>query len=93
MARPGSVLPVADGAGGAALMSPARPASSRRRGMSLAGWMFVVPNLILVGVFLLIPLVLAIVISFQKRESLGTPEFLGINNYLDLAVDPLLDVE
>ena len=90
MARPGSVvISVADGAGAAALTAPPPTAVSRRRGAGLAGWTFVVPNLILVGVFLLVPLVLAIVISFQKRESLGTPEFLGFNNYLDLFSDPV----
>jgi multiple sugar transport system permease protein len=88
VARPGSVVsPVADGAGAAALTAPAPPATSRRRGVSIAGWSFVVPNLILVAVFLLIPLVLAFVISLQKRESLGDPVFLGINNYLDLFAD------
>ena len=88
MARPGSVaVPVADGAGAAALTAPAPPVASRRRGTSIAGWSFAVPNLVLVGIFLVVPLVLAVVISFQKRESLGTPVFLGINNYLDLFAD------
>ncbi|MET3804116.1 multiple sugar transport system permease protein [Nakamurella sp. UYEF19] len=82
-------VPVADGGAGAQLLQPGRPPVRRRRGGTLAGWTFLAPNLILSGVFLLLPLVLAIIISFQKRESLGTPEFLGVNNYLDLVVDPV----
>ncbi len=84
--RGGSTVPVADGAGAGTLLLPREGGVRRRRG-SMAAWTFLVPNLVLVVVFLLLPLVLAIVISFQKRQSLGTPEFLGINNYLDLFRD------
>jgi multiple sugar transport system permease protein len=47
------------------------------------------PNLVLALVFLLLPLVLAVVISFQRLGSLGTARWLGFNNYLALAQDPV----
>ncbi|WP_237762466.1 carbohydrate ABC transporter permease [Arthrobacter sp. ERGS1:01] len=47
------------------------------------------PNLILIGLFLLLPLVMAFVISFQKLGSLGPSQWLGINNYIDLLSDPV----
>ena len=74
-------IPITNGA------EPRGPKPKLKRGTTFAAWTFLVPNLIMVGVFLLLPLVLAIVISFQKRESLGSPEFLGFNNYLDLFKD------
>jgi multiple sugar transport system permease protein len=73
------------GPGGPSPVSGIKAVRSRRT--TLAAWSFLIPNLILVGVFLLLPLALALVISFQKRESLGSPEFLGFNNYLDLFRD------
>ena len=48
---------------------------------------FLLPNMALVTLFLLIPLVLAFVISFQKLGALGSPQWLGLNNYIDLFHD------
>jgi multiple sugar transport system permease protein len=53
----------------------------------LAAGGFLLPNLLLALVFLLVPLVLAVVISFQRLGSLGTATWLGVNNYLALAED------
>src|ERR1700712_2737100 len=88
--NPGSLaVPVADGAGAGHLTPPVIDKDSKRRGGTFAAWTFLTPNLIFVGIFLLLPLVFAFVISFQKRESLGPAEFLGFNNYLDLFHDPI----
>lgn len=48
---------------------------------------FLVPNLVLIGLFLLLPLVLAVVYSFEKMETLGPTAYVGINNYVDLFRD------
>lgn len=73
------------------------PGAKRRRSRSEAGnsiggsglaAAFLTPNLLLVCVFLLLPLVWAIWISMEKMESLGPPQFLGLNNYSDLLNDP-----
>lgn len=48
---------------------------------------FLVPNMVLVVLFMLIPLVLAFVISTQALGSLGSAQWLGINNYTDLLKD------
>lgn len=53
----------------------------------LAAGGFLLPNLVLIGLFLLLPLAYAFVISFQKLGSLGPGEYLGINNYADLLQD------
>ncbi|WP_188942672.1 carbohydrate ABC transporter permease [Nakamurella endophytica] len=49
---------------------------------------FLLPNLVLSGVFLVLPLILTVVISFQKLDSLGPAQWLGVNNFLDLFRDP-----
>jgi multiple sugar transport system permease protein len=72
---------------------PAKGDRRPRRGNLLAraqattASVFLLPNLALVTLFLLVPLVLAFVISFQKLESLGDAQYAGINNYLDLLSD------
>ena len=88
--NPGSLaVPGADGAGAGHLTPPVMAKDSKRHGGTFAAWSFLTLNMILVVVFLLLPLVFAFVISFQKKGSLGPAEYLGINNYLDLFHDPI----
>ena len=82
------------GAGAAVGAATARPPqqrrSSRRRARlreTLVGYSFAAPNLILLGVFLLYPLVLAAVLSFSRYSGFGTPAWIGIGNYADLLSD------
>ena len=56
---------------------------------SLAGGLFMLPNVVLVGIFLIIPLVMSFVYSLEKLGSLGSSQFLGLNNYSDLFSDPV----
>ncbi len=82
------------GAGGAVAAATSLPPtpqrSSRRRARlreSLVGYSFVAPNVVLLGVFLLYPLVLAGVLSFTRYSGFGAPDFIGIGNYADLLSD------
>lgn len=43
----------------------------------------------LLGLFMLIPLVLAVVLSVQRTDGFGTGEFAGAANYARLAADPV----
>ncbi|WP_241990807.1 carbohydrate ABC transporter permease [Cryobacterium gelidum] len=56
---------------------------------ALAGWLFLTPNMLLLGLFVLVPLVWAVVISFQKTNGFGVGEFVGVANYERLISDPL----
>ncbi|WP_241981815.1 carbohydrate ABC transporter permease [Cryobacterium ruanii] len=56
---------------------------------ALAGWLFLTPNVLLLGLFVLVPLVWAVVISFQKTNGFGAGEFVGVANYERLISDPL----
>ena len=73
------------------------PVTSRRRGRrraevgreSRAGWLFLGPNILLLGIFVIVPLLWAIVISFQSTNGFGAGDFVGSANYERLAGDPL----
>lgn len=57
------------------------------RAQAGAAAFFLAPNLLLIGIFLLIPLVMSFWYSFQKMGSLGDAQWLAFNNYVDLARD------
>ncbi len=59
------------------------------RGESLTGYAFVAPNMVLLTVFVLLPLVWAVVISFQQTNGFGAGRFVGLDNYGRLATDPV----
>ncbi|PPF52117.1 sugar ABC transporter permease [Rathayibacter sp. AY1C2] len=68
--------------------SSARPRSARRR-EALAGFGFVGPNLLLMALFLFVPILWAIQLSFQESRGFGTPEWVGFANYLRMGADPV----
>lgn len=49
--------------------------------------MFLLPNILLVALFLLVPLAMAFYYSTQAMGSLGSAQWAGINNYADLVRD------
>ena len=64
------------------------------RAEARAGWGFVTPALLLIGVFFAIPVVSAFVLSFTDFDiysigDLGSTRFIGLKNYRDLAAMPL----
>ncbi|MGI8458567.1 MAG: carbohydrate ABC transporter permease [Propionibacteriaceae bacterium] len=61
----------------------------RRRGDAAVGYAFVAPNAVLLGLFVLLPLVGALVISFQRTNGFGAGSFVGLANYVKLATDSL----
>lgn len=69
----------------------ARRRRSRIAGrQTLAGWLFVSPAMIGLGVFLLLPILLALWVSFRQWSGLApleTSRPVGLDNYRDLLVD------
>ena len=64
------------------------------RAESRAGWGFVTPALLLIGVFFAVPVVSAFLLSFTDFDiysigDLGSTRFIGLKNYRDLAAMPL----
>jgi ABC-type sugar transport system permease subunit len=81
----------AAGAGGGSTDDPSGstprrpPGRSRRRGS--AAYVLLAPNLLLIGIFLLVPLVWALVMSFQAKRSFGPGRWAGFDNFTRLFAD------
>ena len=51
------------------------------------GILFSLPFMIVFALFMIYPLIFGLYISFFKWDILGTPSFLGLQNYADLLAD------
>jgi multiple sugar transport system permease protein len=69
----------------AATSRKSKPATMRRE--ALTAYLLISPNLIVFGVFMLLPLVLTFVISTQETSGLGPAEWVGLGNYIELVSD------
>lgn len=85
------MTPVASPGGAAAARGAptGRRPRPRRRENDLAAYGFVAPNMLLLGVFVLVPLAGALVVSLQRTNGFGAGEFVGGANYARLVSDPL----
>lgn len=77
------------------LVATTTPAPPRRRagglhaGERFAGWLFVLPALAVLGIFLVVPIGLAFYVSLTRWDGLSSPfsggaRFVGLDNYKDL---------
>ncbi|HEU5032457.1 MAG TPA: sugar ABC transporter permease [Spirillospora sp.] len=78
-----------------ALTAPAakdrRPRRSRRRlGEHLAGWGFVSPAILLIGIFGMLPVLWSFWLSFQDTDLTSPGTFAGGAKYAELVKDPLM---
>jgi multiple sugar transport system permease protein len=72
----------------AAPVSTATPEPpARERGATLTAYAMVAPNLLLIGVFLLVPLVWGLVMAFQAKRSFGPGRWSGLDNLTRLVGD------
>jgi raffinose/stachyose/melibiose transport system permease protein len=77
------------------LALPARPAAAPARrpgprpGMRLADLIGLTPAMVLFGLFILLPLLAAFVLSFFRWNGLGTPQWAGGANWVQFARDPV----
>ena len=55
---------------------------------ALAGWGFISPTVVLIGLFGLVPLVWAFVLSFEQNDLISPGKFVGLKNYRKLLHDP-----
>ena len=62
--------------------------SSRYR--HLAAWLFTLPGLLLQFLFGWFPVLLAFVVAFQRYYFVKAPEYVGGQNFRDVAQDPLI---
>jgi multiple sugar transport system permease protein len=75
-------------------LAPAAPAarfaSTERGREAVTGYLFILPSFLGFILFVLGPLVAAVVISFTKYDLLTPPEFVGLDNYARMLSDPRL---
>jgi multiple sugar transport system permease protein len=55
---------------------------------SLAGWAFISPTVLLIGLFGLVPVVWAFVLSFEHNDLISPGTWVGLDNYRKLLHDP-----
>ena len=67
-----------------------RPSVLRRVWWSdtLAGWAFISPTVLLIGLFGLVPVVWAFVLSFEQNDLISPGKWVGLDNYRKLLHDP-----
>lgn len=63
--------------------------SGRLKDDSKWAWAMLLPNMIGFIMFMLIPIVATLVLSFTKYDMLTPPKFIGFQNYIDLVKDPI----
>src|SRR5699024_5938 len=63
------------------------PENRYRNKYRLASWGFIVPGVLLVAVVLYLPFIWTTYISFTDYNGLGDPEFVGLQNYVDMFQD------
>lgn len=66
--------------------------SGIRRGEGMAGWVFTLPVILILGVFLFIPVLMALWVSFSDWNGNGSPlassvRFVGLQNYADVTTN------
>jgi raffinose/stachyose/melibiose transport system permease protein len=64
--------------------------NKQARREAFAGWLFVLPALIMYAVFVLVPLLLSILYSFNRWNGVGPMTWVGLNNYVTVFQFPNL---
>ncbi len=59
-----------------------------RHRTTVAPWLFLAPALLMFGVYVIGPIFESMALSLYDWDGLGTPEFIGLQNYVDLWDDP-----
>lgn len=67
---------------------PARPGRSAARQQTISGWLFLSVPIFLFVVFLLIPILIATVLSLSDYSIIGDLKWIGFGNYVHLVHDP-----
>ncbi|MGH7911917.1 MAG: carbohydrate ABC transporter permease [Candidatus Dormibacteraceae bacterium] len=55
-----------------------------------AAFLMLAPNLTIFGVFIIVPVILGVLISFTSWDLTGFPQFVGLANYEHLLTDPMV---
>jgi len=89
----GSVTPATDAAASTGVGAAPNRRRDLRRGEAKFGWLFVAPPIVIIGVFLVVPILLALWVSFSDWGGFGSPlnpdvGLVGTKNYAAVLTDP-----
>lgn len=60
----------------------------RRHRLQVIPYFYIAPFFILFGIFLAYPVINSFWLSFHKLQGISTPQFIGLQNYINLLSDP-----
>ncbi|KHF41642.1 carbohydrate ABC transporter permease [Halalkalibacter okhensis] len=60
--------------------------------IKIAPYIFIAPNILLFFAFMIIPILFTFYISFHEWSILGSPSFVGLENYIQMIHDPVFYV-
>jgi raffinose/stachyose/melibiose transport system permease protein len=66
------------------------PWTRRVRRQTVVGWLFVVPALVMYGLFVLQPLALTVQYSLYRWDGVGPATYVGLSNYITVLSEPRL---
>ena len=72
----------------ASTLAPRAPRSRRARGARWVGWLFVLPGLVMYGIFVLVPLLMTVQYSTLRWNGVGPQRWNGLDNYVTVLTDP-----
>lgn len=61
-----------------------------RRSKNIWGWEFIAPALLLITLFVVVPCIWGIGMSFSQFDGISSPRYVGIENYARMKGDPLV---
>ena len=71
-------------------MSPVKTKVGQRMHSNKNGYVFVAPYAILFILFILAPVIMAVVLSFTNFNAIQWPSFVGFLNYINLIIPKLI---
>lgn len=75
------------GTAGAATRAVPAALVRRRRRQTAAGYAFLAPSMVGVGLFLLVPVLVAVALSFHSWDLITAPRWVGWDNYAEVLAD------
>lgn len=64
-----------------------RKYSAYKRNIKIAPYLFLLPNVVIFGIFVIVPLLMGGYYSFTKFKGIGKPKWVGLDNYIKLFSD------
>lgn len=72
--------------------APSENLLRRQRREARLAWIFLLPTIIGIGLFTLVPMIGSIVLAFFEWDIISTPRFVGVDNFTQMATNPTIRV-